>query len=675
MQKNDELIVSGRKSAHNSDLKKKADVSSECLDTESLSDPVGIAQIYLKKIFDSLGEGIFIADLDGQIIDVNRSLLVMFGYEQSELVGQSLQFLLGVSGMPGFSQHLQMQARRKDGRQFPIDLSLSDLRGAGIRQLVGVVRDAQQRTDELEKLAESEELFRDFAESAADWLWETDDQHRYTRLVGPSPMVSVLVRQGVIGKTRRDLMRGNVSPEAIKEHFDSLNAHKPFRDFCYKSQMADGQLRSFAVSGKPRFDAMGTFLGFRGTARDITEQVEAKERLTQLETQLVDAISSLAEGFILFDADDRVVISNKQYSEGIFGLKPDLVQPGVPYAELIRQYAFSGGYDITGEAREQWLAARIDAHKRADGTPYDQLLADGRWIRSTEYATRDGGVVGLHTDVTQWVTLHRELQRASREAEEANRAKSEFLATMSHEIRTPMNGIIGMLDLLREEGMTGEQRCFVETARGSAETLLSLINNVLDFSKMEAGRLDLEEHPFDVESLMSGVLGLLTLAGTPDGVVISQDVAPEAQGIFMGDSGCLRQVLLNLVGNAFKFTKKGRIAIFADLVNATADGGILSFTVADTGVGIPDTAKDFMFEKFRQADSSTRRQFGGTGLGLAISKRIVEIMGGSIGFESQEGQGTTFWFRVPVKRWDDSETAALCQMSVGEVPLVSGNGI
>ena len=364
---------------------------------------------------------------------------------------------------------------------------------------------------------------------------------------------------------------------------------------------------------------------------------KSSERALALGKQRLDtALNNLSQGVCLFDADKKLVVSNPRFRE-IYQLPEGRDRPGMLFDDILRW----------GQARGD-RCGPIDEHTEIGAVKpyYTAMLGDGRVIAIRREPTPDGGWVSTHEDVTERERATEALRVAKEAAEAASRAKSDFLAMMSHEIRTPMAGMMGMIDLLAATDLDDEQQDLANIAHESARNLLTVVNNILDFSKLEAGQLEPESIPFSVAHAINAVALLMTPKAQNQGLQLKTSISEGMPAYLSGDPSRLGQILLNLVGNAIKFTEKGSVEIAASH-RVAADGTIeLRIEVIDSGAGIPSDLQASLFNPFTQADSSVSRKYGGTGLGLAICKQLCRTMGGDIGVESEVGRGSKFWFTL-----------------------------
>ena len=403
----------------------------------------------------------------------------------------------------------------------------------------------------------------------------------------------------------------------------------------------DGSVRWIWARGHGVFAPDGSLRFIEGLNLDMTRQKQAEEALRESEERFRGTFENAAVGISHVHPNGQLLRVNETCCAIVGYSREELL------SKSFMDLTHPDDLAITKERFAQLLRGDLfgySSEKRylcKDGSPV--------WVQVAVSLQRDTAgkpayAIGIIQDISERKQLEGELRRAKETAEAANRAKDEFLANVSHEIRTPMNAILGMAELTLDTPLTDEQRGYVNIVLASAEGLLSLINDLLDFSKIEAGRIELDEVDFSLRTLLNQTLRALALRAHKKGLELACQVESDVSDGLVGDGNRLRQVLLNLIGNAIKFTEVGEVIVCVRFGGTDAETVVIEFEIADTGIGVPPEKQQAIFQAFEQADSSTTRRYGGTGLGLTIASRLVEMMGGKIMVESEVGRGSTFRF-------------------------------
>jgi two-component system sensor histidine kinase/response regulator len=618
---------------------------------------------FYQELVETAPDALLRVSAEGVIVFANAQTEQLFGYRREELLDRHYGMLLperfkgnlagtrddfaSAHGIRRMGTGLGLLGLRRDGTEFPVEISTAALGDSPDADVVASVRDVSERRRTDSELRDALSLLGATLESTADGiLVVTADgkiagsNERFAELWGiPSDLLDshddgkligfVLDQLSDPGSFMRKVQELYADPEA--ESLDVLEFH-------------DG--RTFERYSRPQRvgdDIVGRVWSFRDITARRRAQDRAREAIEQLEG--LGAIVNSSADAIIGITPQGVITSWNQGAERLYGYGADEVT-GRDVRFLIPDHLRRSEEALLADVRERGVARSFEAERlRRDGTTVPVS------VTVSPIKAEDGGVRGMAKivrDVTGQRLAAAELLAAREAALESSRLKSEFLATMSHEIRTPMNGVIGLTALLLETPLDETQRRYAEGVRGAGEVLLALINDILDLSKLEAGKVDLDIAAFDPRLLVEEVAGLLSESARAKGLELIAYCGPEVPDRLSGDAGRIRQILLNLASNAVKFTPAGEVAIRVHLVDHHTGGAAVRFEVHDTGIGIAPEDHRRLFESFSQADSSTTRRYGGTGLGLAISRRLTEVMGGVIGLTSAPGVGSTFWFVLPL---------------------------
>ena len=500
------------------------------------------------------------------------------------------------------------------------------------------------------KLAESESRLRDIAESGSDWMWEMGPDLRFTYLSGGLVAEGAIDRTGVVGRRREDMAVDlDEDREKWAAHLDDMENHRPFRNFEYKVRKDDGSYAHVRVSGKPIFDADGAFQGYRGVSTNITAEVEAAQKIAKAEGELRVLSSAVEQNpsmVFITDPNGTILYVNDKFTEitgysrqDAIGRNPRLLKsvdtPGEIHTEmwdtLLSGQVWRGEIkDVRKNGTTFWAYATLAPVKDADG-----------------YISH---YVATHEDITERKEAEKRLRIATEEAQLANRAKSELMANMSHELRTPLNAIIGFSDSMLSNvfGPLENERYadYVRDIHSSGQHLLELINDILDVSAVEAGKLELRPEPMAIEDVARTSLKLVQHRADDGQVRLSHHFEAGLPGL-LGDERRVKQVLLNLLSNAVKFTpEKGRVTLNI----TTASNGGIRVEIEDTGIGMDAHGIEKALTQFGQVDSKLSRRYEGTGLGLPLSKGLVEAHGGTLDIRSRLGHGTTVVVHFPPER-------------------------
>jgi PAS domain S-box-containing protein len=607
-----------------------------------------------ESIFDSISDPILVVDEYGVVRRCNHALIDRLNSTFSKVIGHDLAAVL----KSGDEHHESpLYSFNWLGRVY--DISEFPLKGPGTtNQRLIIFHDITDRKQVEANLEQTESLFQALLNLLPDAVVVIDPND-------PEGRWPILDCNDAACR-----MNGYSRDELIGHSIDVLNGTQGTleeRNAYRKELQAAGTFKletfhrhkngwMFPVEVSTTFLTVGGHERIVGIDRDITERRRAEVEILRQKHYFEAVVNNSPVAIVVLDQNENILSSNPAF-EKLFQYESSTIAGANLDSLITTPETRQEAANYTREVMERGVHG-IGQRKRRDGSMVDVEIFGVPVFVEQERA----GALAIYHDISNMV-------RAQRESEAANRAKSEFLANMSHEIRTPMNGVIGMLELALDTSLTAEQEDYLKTSLHSAEALLVLINDILDFSKIEAGRLELENINFDLRTAMEDAAYALAKRAEEKGLELVCLVHPNLSADLSGDPARLRQVLVNLVGNAIKFTHQGEIVIRAEPIDENEKTVDIYFSVQDTGIGIPPERQAAIFERFTQADGSTTRKYGGTGLGLTISKQLVEAMGGKIGVHSVAGEGSTFWFKVRFEKQPRTAKPTTAQLMPQTVSL------
>ncbi|MFD2262033.1 ATP-binding protein [Lacibacterium aquatile] len=522
---------------------------------------------------------------------------------------------------------------------------------ARLKEGAQIVALALQRDSAERQQRAAERRFRDFTSAAGDWLWEADAEGRLTYISQRFTDVTGIPLERVIRRTvfEPELIR----PDAhYTEILRRLRLRLPFRNMMLEMRRPDGGATFASISGVPVYEDDGGFAGYRGTGSDLTARIEAENRANIANSVLRMAMEVVPDGFLLLDENECLVLANRTALE-MYPSTRRLMVPGARLEDMTTAAVTSGDVAVDGvDDKDQVIQIILQRIRAGTGDPRYLKVAGGRWVRASEHRIKGGGRVLIRTDITALLLHEEELRRARDRAEDANRAKSIFLANISHELRTPLNAINGFSEIISEklfgENVDALER-YADYARDinlSGQHLLALINDLLDLTKIEAGEVRLQEEVIDLERLLSTCTKLVREQADKAGVTLLAECLAEGVAL-RADTRMIRQILLNLVTNAIKFSGAGKKVALS--FTRGKDGGMV-LIVKDEGIGMNPADIPTVMLPFGKLDNPMQANHNGVGLGLPLVKSLAELHGARLELISAEGEGTTATVYFPTHR-------------------------